>query len=128
MQFALLQRADSVRTGQGGPHRRQDRDPLGERGIANADFVLARNFSTRRVDDEFDIAILYAIENVGAAFAQLENFCDWNFRCRQHTKCAGGGNDSEPEAHKFTYDRDNRLLIAVLYTDENVSASGQGRR
>src|SRR5205823_1244083 len=73
-QFALLQRADPVRAGQGGPHRRHDRYPLGERGIANAHFVLARNFSTRRVDDEFDVAIFYAVENVRTAFPELENF------------------------------------------------------
>src|SRR5438093_3943044 len=113
--FALLQRADPGRTGQGGPHGRHDRYPLGERGIANAHFVLARNFSTRRVDDEFDVAIFYAVENVRAAFPELENFRDWNFRCRQYLECAGGGNDSESEPDKFAHDRDNSLLIAVLY-------------
>src|SRR6266516_6176078 len=113
-EFALLHGADSIRTGQPGPDRLHDRDPLGERGIANAHFVLTRDFSTGRVNDEIDIAIFYAIENVRATFPQLENFCDWNFRCRQHTKCAGGGDDSESEPHKFTYDWDNSLLIAVL--------------
>src|SRR5947207_3511416 len=124
-QFALLQRADPVRTGQGGPHRRHDRYPLGERGIANAHFVLTRNFSTRSVDDKFDVAIFYEIENVRTTFPELENFRDWNFRGRQHVECAGGGNDSEPKPHKFTHDWDNSLLIAVLYADENVSARGQ---
>src|SRR6266404_6473278 len=72
--FAFLQRANTVRAGQGSAHRGHDRNALRERGIANAHFVLARNLSARCVDDEIDIAVLDPVENVRTTFSHFKHF------------------------------------------------------
>src|SRR5205085_4665635 len=79
-QLAFLQGTDPIGAGERGSHSSHDGDLRGERGISNHHFVLAWNFSAWRVDDERDVAVLDAIENVRASLMNLENLCDFDFR------------------------------------------------
>jgi hypothetical protein len=50
--------------------------------------VLARNFPTRRVDDEVDVAILDAVQDVWASFVNFEDLGDLDFRfCKGNPQC-----------------------------------------
>ena len=44
--------------------------------------MLARNFAARRVNDEVDIAILDAIEDIWASFVNCEDLGYFDFRLR----------------------------------------------
>src|SRR5947207_2451430 len=69
--LAFLKGPNAIRARQRGAHRRHDRNLLCERGVADDDFVLARDLAAWRVDDEVNVAVFHAVEHVRPTFAQL---------------------------------------------------------
>ena len=118
----FLERTNSVQARLRRAYRRHDRDFFRERRIANRHFIFTRNFSARRVDDEIDIAVNDAIENIGPAFAYLENFLHWNSGRLQRGPRSRGRDDSKSELDELSRQRHDRLLVAVFHADENVAA------
>ena len=90
--------------------------------------MLARNFSARRVNDEIDVAVLDAVENVRAALVNLEDLGHLDFRLRQCVCGSACGNDFKAEFHKLARNWDHRFLVSVLDADEDLSLFRQRRR
>src|SRR5215475_15326165 len=79
LNLTFLQRSDPVRAGLRSTHRRHDRNFRSQRRISNNHLVLARSLPARRVDDEVDIAILDAVENVWASCVDLKDLGYFDF-------------------------------------------------
>src|SRR6266516_6069735 len=121
LNFSFLYRPNPVRAGQCGAHRRHDRELGGKRSIADDDFVLSWNFSARSVDDEIDVAVLDAIENVRASLVNFEDLGYLDSSFRKRLGGSAGGNDFKAELHKLPRNRDYRFLVGVLDADEDFS-------
>ena len=83
--------------------------------------MLSWNFPAWRVDDEIDIAILDAIENVRASLVNFEDLGYLDFPFRKRLGGSAGGNDFKAELHKLARNRDYRFLVGVLDADKDFS-------
>ena len=128
LHLAFLERSNSIGTGLRRPHGGHDRNFFCKRGVADHDLMFAWNFSTRRVDDEIDVAVFDAVEHVGPAFVKFENFLHFDFRFRQCLGRSARRNNSEAELHKFARHRNNGFLVAVFDANEDVAFFRQRRR
>ena len=117
-----LERAEGAQGGLRGGERRHHRHALVERGGADLHFVLARDGAGGRVDDERDLAVLEHVEDVGAAFVQLEEALDRDAGVLERGGGAGGAVDPEAERLQPAREVEDGGLVGVADADEDVAA------
>jgi len=111
-----------LRRGEGG----HDRHALVKRGGADADFVLARDGSGGRVDDEGDLVVLEEVEDVGAAFVELEEGSDRNVGGLKRGGGAGSAADGEAKRDEAAREFRDGGFVGIADADEDVPDNGSG--
>ena len=119
--------AEGAEGGLGGGEGGHDGDALVEGGGADADFVLAGDGAGGGVDDEGDFAVLEHVEDVGAAFVELEEAHDGDAGGFERGGGAGGAVDPEAEGMQAAGEVEDGGFVGVADADEDVAGKGERR-
>src|SRR5438128_2734737 len=124
-QRAGLQRFDGGYRRAAGRERREVRDAVHQRLAADAVAVLDRLLAAGGVEDEVDLAVDQLVDDVRAAFGDLEDEGAGDAVGLEQLGGAAGGDDLEPGLHQPRGEVDHAGFVLVAHRDEDAALQRQ---
>src|SRR6516225_4868178 len=121
----LVERVNAPRRCVGRRQRGDTGDIVANCGSPDRFLVIERFAAERRVDDQIDFSGFDQVDDIGAAFVDLEHGLRLNPGGFESRSRATRGEQAKTERSKFFAERAQVLLVAVVYTEEHRAFAGQ---